>query len=98
MRTGIRRTEDTPRARRHGTRVQGRYTSGQRFIQMGGSPQVDRGAARQLLHQELTAALTDEEVGRRGLAKALVPHVKAFYDGYIPPAGRAPYYRPSSHV
>jgi len=65
---------------------------------MGGSSQADRGAALQLLHQELTAALTDEEVGRRGLATALVPHVKAFYDGHIRPVRRTPYYRPSSRV
>jgi hypothetical protein len=59
---------------------------------------VDRDAALAELHQDLQKALTDDEVARRGLSKALLPHVKAFYAGYIDPARHEPFYRPSSRV
>lgn len=59
---------------------------------------VDRDAALGALHDELAKALTDDEVERRGLSKALLPHVKAFYADYIDPARHEPFYRPSSRV
>ena len=59
---------------------------------------VDRDAALRTLHQELQAALSDDEVERRRLSKALLPHVKAFYGAYIDPARHQPFYRPSSRV
>ena len=59
---------------------------------------VDRDAALRSLHDELQQALTDDEVDRRGLSKALLPHVKAFYANYIDPARHQPFYRPSSRV
>jgi len=33
---------------------------------------------------------------RRGLSKALLPHVRRFYDGYIDPARHEPFYRQSA--
>jgi 5-methylthioadenosine/S-adenosylhomocysteine deaminase len=59
---------------------------------------VDRDAALASLHEELSKALTDDEVERRGLSKALLPHVKAFYANYIDPARHEPFYRPSSRI
>ena len=59
---------------------------------------VDRDAALQSLHDDLSKALTDDEVERRGLSKALLPHVKEFYANYIDPARHEPFYRPSSRV
>ena len=59
---------------------------------------VDRDAALKSLHDDLHKALTDDEVERRGLSKALLPHVKAFYANYIDPARHEPFYRPSSRV
>ena len=59
---------------------------------------VDRDAALAELHAELSKALTDDEVARRGLSKALLPHVRAFYADYIDPARHEPFYRPSSRV
>jgi 5-methylthioadenosine/S-adenosylhomocysteine deaminase len=59
---------------------------------------VDREAALKSLHDGLSKALTDDEVDRRGLSKALLPHVKAFYANYIDPARHEPFYRPSSRV
>ena len=43
-------------------------------------------------------ALADDEVERRELSKALLPHVKAFYANYFDPARHEPFYRPSSRV
>ena len=42
--------------------------------------------------------MADDEVERRKLSKALLPHVKAFYASYIDPAKHEPFYRPSSRV
>jgi len=59
---------------------------------------VDRDAALRELHQDLQRALADDEVERRKLSKALLPHVKAFYADYFDPVAHAPFYRPSSRV
>ena len=67
------------------------YTNG-RFTR------VDRDAALLALHQDLKQALSDDEVERRHLSKALLPHVRAFYARYFDPARHAPFYAPSSRV
>jgi SpoVK/Ycf46/Vps4 family AAA+-type ATPase len=59
---------------------------------------VDRDAALLALHEDLQRALSDDEVERRRLSKALLPHVKAFYAGYFDPERHQPFYRPSSRV
>jgi len=59
---------------------------------------VDRDAALMALHQDLQKALADDEVERRHLSKALLPHVRAFYANYIDPARHEPFYQPSSRV
>jgi len=59
---------------------------------------IDRDAALTALHQDLQKALADDEVERRHLSKALLPHVRAFYANYIDPARHEPFYRPSSRV
>jgi hypothetical protein len=59
---------------------------------------VDRDAALRALHDDLQRALSDDEVERRRLSKALLPHVKAFYAGYFDPAQHQPFYRPSSRM
>ena len=59
---------------------------------------IDRDAILRSLHDELKKALTDDEVERRGLSKALLPHVKAFYANYIDPAQHQPFYKPSSRI
>jgi cytosine/adenosine deaminase-related metal-dependent hydrolase len=59
---------------------------------------VDRDAALRELHLDLQRALSDDELERRRLSKALLPHVKAFYAGYFDPAQHVPFYRPSSRV
>ena len=59
---------------------------------------VDRDAALRALHEDLQRALADDEVERRRLSKALLPHVKAFYARYFDPEQHQPFYRPSSRV
>jgi cytosine/adenosine deaminase-related metal-dependent hydrolase len=59
---------------------------------------VDRDGALKALHDDLQRALSDDEVERRNLSKALLPHVKAFYANYFDPQQHQPFYRPSSRV
>ncbi len=59
---------------------------------------VDRDAALRALHDDLSRALSDDEVERRQLSKALLPHARRFYADYIDPARHEPFYRPSSRV
>ena len=59
---------------------------------------VDRDGALKALHDDLSKALADDEVERRHLSKALLPHVKAFYANYIDPARHEPFYRQSSRT
>src|SRR5579862_5984039 len=47
---------------------------------------VDRDGALRALHDDLSNALADDEVERRKLSKALLPHVKAFYANYFDPS------------
>ena len=57
---------------------------------------VDRDGALRALHEDLQRALSDDEVERRQLSKALLPHVRAFYANYFDPEQHEPFYRPSS--
>ena len=59
---------------------------------------IDRAAALKALHEDLSRALSDDEVERRRLSKALLPHVKAFYEGYFDAGEHVPFYKPSSRV
>jgi urease alpha subunit len=59
---------------------------------------VDQAQALKALHDDLSKALSDDEVERRKLSKALLPHVRKFYADYIDPSKHEPYYRPSSRV
>ncbi len=71
---------------------------GEVIYEDGRFTRVDQAASLQALHEDLQRALTDEEVARRGLSKALLPHVKAFYANYFDPESHEPFYRPSSRV
>jgi len=72
--------------------------AGEVVYQGGRFTRVDRDAALRELHQSLQRALTGEEIERRTLSKALLPHVRRFYADYFDPEGHQPYYRPSSRV
>jgi cytosine/adenosine deaminase-related metal-dependent hydrolase len=71
---------------------------GEVIYEEGRFTRVDRAAALRALHEDLQRALTDDEVERRGLSKALLPHVRAFYANYFDGADYQPFYRPSSKV
>jgi cytosine/adenosine deaminase-related metal-dependent hydrolase len=72
--------------------------AGEVLYQDGRFTRVDREASLKALHDDLQKALTDEEIERRNLSKALLPHVRKFYADYIDPARHEPFYRQSSRV
>jgi 5-methylthioadenosine/S-adenosylhomocysteine deaminase len=72
--------------------------AGEVVYQDGKFTKVDRDSALKALHDDLAHALSDDEVERRKLSKALLPHAKRFYANYIDPAKHEPFYRPSSRV
>jgi 5-methylthioadenosine/S-adenosylhomocysteine deaminase len=71
---------------------------GEVIYQDGRFTRVDRDGALRQLHDDLARALSDDEVERRHLAKALLPHVQRFYADYMDPRTHDPFYRPSSRV
>ncbi len=72
--------------------------AGEIVYEGGGFTRVDRAAALRELHGSLQHALADDELERRELSKALLPHVRRFYAAYFDPETHVPYYRPSSRV
>jgi 5-methylthioadenosine/S-adenosylhomocysteine deaminase len=71
---------------------------GEVIYRNGQFTRIDRDSALKALHDDLSKALSDDEVERRNLSKALLPHVKRFYGTYIDPARHEPFYRQSSRV
>jgi 5-methylthioadenosine/S-adenosylhomocysteine deaminase len=71
---------------------------GEVIYQDGRFTKVDKTAALKALHDDLSKALAEDEVERRNLSVALLPHVRRFYSGYIDPSKHEPFYRPSSMV
>src|SRR6266404_3056327 len=71
---------------------------GEVIYQDGKFTKVDRTAALKALHDDLSKALADDEVERRKLSKALLPHARKFYADYIDTSKHQPFYRPSSMV
>ena len=72
--------------------------AGEVVYQDGKFLRVDKEAALKALHDDLQKALTSDEVERRQLSKALLPHVRKFYADYIDPRRHEPFYRQSSKV
>ncbi len=72
--------------------------AGEILYEDGRFTRVDRTDALKALHDEMSHALSDSEVERRNLSKALLPHVRKFYADYIDPARHEPFYRQSSRV
>ena len=72
--------------------------AGEVIYRDGAFTRVDRDGALKALHEELQSALADDEVERRELSKALLPHARAFYEGYYDADAHAPFYRPSSRL
>ena len=59
---------------------------------------IDRHAVLRQISDMLKQDLTEEEKDRRRLSKAVLPSVRAFYDGYYAPESHVPFYRQSSQV
>jgi 5-methylthioadenosine/S-adenosylhomocysteine deaminase len=72
--------------------------AGEVIYEGGRFTRVDRAAALKELGNSLQHALADDEIERRQLSKALVPHVRSFYAGYLDPETHQPYCRPSSRL
>jgi 5-methylthioadenosine/S-adenosylhomocysteine deaminase len=70
--------------------------AGEVVLQDGRPTRVDKAAALAELAAALRAPLRPEEARRRDVARALFPHVRAFYDGWLSDAWSKPFYRPSS--
>jgi len=70
--------------------------AGEVVYEGGRFTRVDRDAALRELYQSLEKPLTEDEVERRQLSKALLPHARRFYTGYFDPEAHQPYYRASS--
>jgi cytosine/adenosine deaminase-related metal-dependent hydrolase len=69
---------------------------GEVIYQNGAFTRIDRDAALRELHDQLANALSSDEVQRRKLSKALLPHVRKFYEGYMTPHATAPFYQQSA--
>ena len=59
---------------------------------------IDRDAVLRQISDMLKRPLSDDEAERRRLSKAVLPHMRAFYDGYHAPERHVPFYRQSSRV
>jgi 5-methylthioadenosine/S-adenosylhomocysteine deaminase len=84
------------RAKMEGVRTV--IVAGEIVYQDGKFTRLDRDAALAQLADILKRPLTDEEMERRRLAKAVFPYVKSFYDGYYNPDTSEPYYRQNSRT
>lgn len=71
---------------------------GEVIFENGRFTRVDKDAALAELHEHLKSALSHDEVERRKLSKALMPHVRKFYKNYMDPAKHDPFYRQASRV
>lgn len=70
--------------------------AGETIYADGRFTKVDQAGALRQLHEDLGRALSDDEVQRRHLSKALLPHIRRFYAGYADPSKHVPFYKPSS--
>ena len=59
---------------------------------------VDKAAALEELHRRFDRPDTPEETARRELGKAIFPHVKRWYEGYVEGRVHEPFYSPSSRA
>ena len=84
------------RAKQQGVRTV--LCAGEVIFRDGVFTRVDRENALKTLHDELTSALSDDEVEQRELSRALLPHAKAFYADYIDTSRHDPFYKTSSRI
>ena len=69
---------------------------GEVVLRNGRITRVDKTAVLEELAAALRRPLTPDEEHRRRLSRALFPHVRRFYDGWLDPGSLDPFYRQSS--
>ncbi len=74
------------------------YIDGELVYADGRFTKIDRNAVLNEIADVLAKPRTPEEVARRDLGRAVFPHVKAFYDGYLPEEPGKPFYDQSSRI
>jgi cytosine/adenosine deaminase-related metal-dependent hydrolase len=72
--------------------------AGDVVVRGGRVTRVDKAAALEELAAALRQPLTADEEHRRRLSRALVPHVRRFYEGWLDPETLDPFYRQNSRV
>ena len=65
------------------------YIGGDAVYAHGRFKHVDRDSVMEQVASQLASPRTPEEDKRRWLSKAVLPHVRSFYDGYLPKEGAA---------
>jgi hypothetical protein len=70
--------------------------AGEVVLRDGRVTRVDKAAVLEELAATLRRPLTPEEEHRRYLSRALFPHVRGFYEGWLEPASADPFYRQNS--
>jgi len=71
---------------------------GEVVLREGRLTRIDRAAVLEELAASLRGPRTPEEEARRRLARAVFPHVRAFYDGWHDPAALDPFHRVNSRT
>src|SRR5262249_57148922 len=72
--------------------------SGEVVLREGRVTRVDKAAALEELAGVLRQPRTSEEEHRRRLSRALAPHVRRFYEGWLDPEALDPFYRQNSRA
>ena len=76
--------------------VESVLVAGEPILRDGKFTRVDKDAVLQELAATLTRPRNAGEIRRRELSRLVFPHVKAFYDGYLPVSVSSPFYRTSA--
>ena len=81
--------------RQHVRRV---MVAGETVYEGGQFKRVDRDGALEALREDMDRALRSDETERKWLAKAVLPHVRRFYEGWFDPTDAQPFYATSSRA
>ena len=76
--------------------VEAVMVAGEVIYKDGHFTRIDRDAALRELAASLASPPDADEIRRRELARAVLPHVKRFYEGWLDPGGGDPFYRQNS--
>jgi 5-methylthioadenosine/S-adenosylhomocysteine deaminase len=71
---------------------------GETIYENGRFKHVDKDAVLNEIAEALNRPRSAEEKHRRSMGRAVFPHVKKFYDGYLDGERREPFYQPSSRI